>query len=69
MLGGYGGVRNHDLLSLEEEGDRVTVVLGSYGDGFWSEPRVYHLLEKITVEFQLKGENWRILNIIRESVN
>ncbi len=69
MLGGYGGARNHGLLELKEEGDRVTIVLGSYGDGFWSDPRVYQLLEKITVEFQLHGEGWRILNITRESVN
>lgn len=68
MLGGYGGARNHGLLELKEEGDRVTVVLGSYDDGFWSEPRVCHLLEKITVEFQLNGENWRILSMTRESV-
>lgn len=68
-LGGYGGARAHGLLSIEERGNRTTIVLGSYDMAtFWDEPPVYTLQETITAEFEYQWGDWCIVDMEREKI-
>ena len=68
-LGGYGGARAHGLLSIEEQGNRTTIVLGSYDMAtFWDEPPVYTLQETITAEFEYQWGDWCIVDMEREKI-
>lgn len=51
MLGGYGGVRAFGVLSYKQEGDRITLTLGSYDvPSYYAEDPVYTLLSRYEAE-------------------
>ncbi len=51
MLGGYGGVRVFGVLSYKQEGDRITLTLGSYDvPSYYAENPVYTLLSRYEAE-------------------
>ena len=65
-LGGYGGAKAHGLISIEEDENRTTIVLGSYDmETFWSEPPVYTLQQTITAVFEFQWGQWRIVDMSR----
>ena len=65
-LGGYGGARAHGLISIEEDENRTTIVLGSYDmETFWSEPPIYTLQQTITAVFEFQWGQWRIVDMSR----
>ncbi len=68
-LGGYGGARAHGLLSIEEQGNRTTIVLGSYDMAtFWDDPPVYNLQETITAEFEYQWGDWVLSDMSRQII-
>ena len=65
-LGGYGGAKAHGLISIEEDENRTTIVLGSYDmETFWSEPPIYTLQQTITAVFEFQWGQWRIVDMSR----
>ena len=65
-LGGYGGSRAFGLISIEEDENRTTIVLGSYDmETFWSEPPIYTLQQTITAVFEFQWGQWRIVDMSR----